>query len=244
MIELPTQKSEIKELDPKRLIIYSLPKVGKTTATAALPNALHLLLDPRGADYVSAMSYPITTLQDIADVNEAMQSGKYKYTFTILDTVTELEDLVLPYAAQIYKNTAQGKNWTGSDIRTLPNGAGYQFLRMAFTEILDLICTWSQYTIILGHVKDKMIEKKGTEINVSELDLTGKIKSMVSANADAIGYLYRKGKETLLSFDNSSDNVICGSRIRRLANKTIPLITDVNDELKIDWSEIYTFLKQ
>jgi GTPase SAR1 family protein len=243
MVELPTQKSEIKEVDPKLLIIYGLPKCGKSTLTASLPNALHLQLDKRGADYISAMSYPINSLQDIANVDEAIKSGKYNYTFTIIDTVTELEDLVLPYAAQLYKSTIQGRNWTGTDVKTLPNGSGYLFLRQAFAEIINLISSWSPYTILLGHVKEKMIDKRGTEVSVVDLDLTGKLKSSVSGNADAIGYLYRKDNQTLISFNNSTESVVCGSRIRRLSNKTIPVIEEINGELQFNWSEIYTFLK-
>ena len=37
---LPTVKTEIKSQDPKNLILFGLPKVGKTTALAELPNCL------------------------------------------------------------------------------------------------------------------------------------------------------------------------------------------------------------
>lgn len=37
---LPTQKTVKKTNNPKNLIIFGLPKVGKTTALAELPNCL------------------------------------------------------------------------------------------------------------------------------------------------------------------------------------------------------------
>ncbi len=49
-----------------------------------------------------------------------------------------------------------------------------------------------------------MLEKKGKEVAVKDLDLTGKIKQITCANADAVGYIYREDEETMVSF-NSMD---------------------------------------
>ena len=34
----------------------------------------------------------------------------------------------------------------------------------------------------------------------ANIDLTGKIKSLICANADAIGYMFRKGDKVILKF--------------------------------------------
>ena len=73
-----------------------------------------------------------------------------------------------------------------------------------------------------------MLEKKGKEVAVKDLDLTGKIKSITCANADAIGYIYREDDETMVSF-NSMDDVTAGSRCRSLKGKAMPL----------EWSNIF-----
>lgn len=248
MITLPTKRSEIQFVDPGLLLIYGPAKIGKTTITADLPNALHLNLEPRGTNYVNAMSYDINTMQDIVNVDEAMKSGQYKYDFVVVDTITQLEELCLPYAAKLYKSSAQGKNWDGTDVKTLASGSGYLWLRKAFVEILDVIKTWAPHIVLIGHLKDKIVDKRGTELSVSEIDLTGKIKNIVSADADAIGYVFRKDHETCISFNNSKDDVVCGSRIKHLANRVFTVATsnpdDVTEDLIINWSEIYTFINK
>ncbi len=69
---------------------------------------------------------------------------------------------------------------------------------------------------------------KGKEVAVKDLDLTGKIKQITCANADAVGYLYREDEKTMISFD-SLDDITAGSRCEHLKGKTMPL----------DWSNIF-----
>ena len=73
-----------------------------------------------------------------------------------------------------------------------------------------------------------MHEKKGKEGAVKDLYLTGKIKQITCANADAVGYIYREDDKTMVSF-NSLDDVTAGSRCNHLKGETMPL----------DWSKIF-----
>ena len=66
------------------------------------------------------------------------------------------------------------------------------------------------------------------EVATKDLDLTGKIKSITCANADAIGYIYREDEQTMISF-NSMDDVTAGSRCDHLKGQTMPL----------EWSNIF-----
>lgn len=93
--------------------------------------------------------------------------------------------------------------------------------------------------IYLGHIKTKAIEKDGKEVNAYDLDLTGKIKSMMSADVDAIGILYRKSNnQNILSF-KTTDDVICGARPAHLKNQEIVLSEEKDGELITHWDKIY-----
>ena len=73
----------------------------------------------------------------------------------------------------------------------------------------------------------------------ANIDLTGKIKSLICANADAIGYMFRKGNQTIINFKNN-DNVTCGARPIHLRDQEI-VISDMNEkgEIKTYWNKIY-----
>ena len=137
MIELPSSKIKATRVNPKKIIIFSNPKCGKTTAVAALENNLIIDLED-GSEFVNAMKInvldiarkneisPISALKEVISKIKAAnkEAGKFVYKYGAIDTVTALEDHVLLLANKLYTQTPQGRNWQGDDVTTLPNGAG------------------------------------------------------------------------------------------------------------------------
>jgi hypothetical protein len=198
-IILPTSKVKAARQNPKRIVIYSKPKTGKTTAYAGLDNNLILDLE-NGTDFIDALKVKIGGLQELLDAGKAIKAAGCPYDFITIDTVTALEEMIMPLAIKLYKATSMGKNYDGDNLTTLPNGAGYLYIRQAFFQVLDFIDTLAPTIILSGHIKDKVVDDKGEMVMSANIDLTGKIKSLICAQADAIGYMYRKGNKTILSF--------------------------------------------
>jgi hypothetical protein len=237
-IVLPTSKVKAERQNPKRMIIYSKPKTGKTTAYAGLENNLILDLE-NGSDYVEALKMKINNLQELLDAGKAIKAAGNPYKIVTIDTVTALEDMIQPLAIKLYRGTSMGKNYDGDNVTTLPNGAGYLYIRQAFFQVLDFIDTLAPHIILSGHIKDKVVDDKGEMVMSANIDLTGKIKSLICANADAIGYMYRKGNKTILSF-KTNEEVTCGARPEHLRNEEI-VVTEMNEkgELEFHWDKIY-----
>jgi hypothetical protein len=237
-IVLPTKKVKAARVNPKRLIIYSKPKTGKTTAFAGLEDNLILDLE-NGADYVEALKVKINNLQELLDAGKAIKAAGNPYKYVTIDTVTALEDMIGPLAIKLYKQTSMGKNYEGDNVLSLPNGAGYLYLRQAFFQVLDFIDTLAPHIILSGHIKDKQVDDKGELVMSANIDLTGKIKSLICANADAIGYMYRKGNKTILSF-KTNEEVTCGARPEHLRNEEI-VVTESNEqgELEFHWDKVF-----
>lgn len=243
-ITLPSSVSKREEVNAKNMIIFSKPKVGKTQLLSMLPACLLLDLE-NGSNYVDAMKIKIDNVAHFkAVVDKIIASGK-PYRYIAVDTVTALEEMCIPYAEQIYAQTPMGKNWFTDgkkkygSILNLPNGAGYPYLREAFTNMLDHVKNAAPHVIFLGHIKDTLLEKNGSEFTGYDLDLTGKLKRITASNVDAIGYLYRKGKQNILSF-NTTDEIACGARPEHLRNKEI-VVSEIDDkgEYKTYWDKIF-----
>ena len=202
MFELPLEKTKAERVNPKKIILFSNPKVGKSTMVAALENNLIIDLE-NGLGFLDALKVnvlqlakeqnqtPLTILKEvinkIATANE--KKGGFVYKYITIDTVSALEDIALELANKLYKNTPMGRNWQGDDVTKLPNGAGYQYLREAMEIILNELEPLCDTLIILGHLKGKFVEKEGKEMEARGLALTGKLSSMLCANVDAIGLL-------------------------------------------------------
>ena len=236
-IVLPTKKVKADRVNPKRLIIYSKPKTGKTSAFAGLDGNLIIDLE-NGADYVEAIKVKANNLQELKEIGKAIKEANYPYKYVTIDTVTALEDMVMPLAINLYKQTPMGKNYSGDSILTLPNGAGYLYVRQAFFQVLDFIDTLAPQIILSGHIKDKQVDDKGEMVMSANIDLTGKIKSLICANADAIGYMFRKGEQTILNF-KTNEEVTCGARPEHLRNEEIVISEMVNGELMTHWEKVY-----
>jgi hypothetical protein len=237
-IVLPTSKVKAERQNPKRIVIYSKPKTGKTTAYAGLENNLILDLE-NGTDFVDALKVKITNLQELLDAGKAIKAAGNPYKYVTIDTVTALEEMIMPLAIKLYRATSMGKNYDGDNISTLPNGAGYLYIRQAFFQVLDFIDNLAPHIILSGHIKDKVVDDKGEMVMSANIDLTGKIKSLICANADAIGYMFRKGNKTILSF-KTNEEVTCGARPEHLRNEEI-VVTEMNEngELEFHWDKIY-----
>jgi len=230
-MELPTTKVKASRKSPKNMIIYGPPKIGKTTVLSQLDNCLIIDLE-NGSDMVDALKIKVNNLKELANVGrEIIKQGK-PYKYIAIDTISKLEEWCEAEAKQMYKLTAMGKNFDknneGLSILSLPNGGGYLYLRLAYKKWIDRLNLLADRIILVGHLRDKMLEKKGKEVSVKDLDLTGKIKQMTCSNTDAIGYVYREGEETMISF-NSLEDITAGTRCEHLKGKTMPL----------KWSNIY-----
>ncbi len=172
-MKLPNKREKAERRDPKTMIIFGQPKQGKTTAIAALDDCLILDLE-EGTSFVDAMkidvlkeardnkiaaiAYLKKVINTIKEANE--EKGGYVYKYIAIDTVTALEDVVLPLAKKLYQNTPMGRNFVGDDVTTLPNGAGYRWTRLALQTVLQEIKDVTETLIIIGHVKDKYLSLK------------------------------------------------------------------------------------
>ena len=231
MITLPKQKVKATRKSPKNMVIYGPPKIGKTTALSQLDDCLIIDLED-GSDMVDALKVQVNDLSELTEVGKAIMKDGKPYKYIAIDTITKLEEWCEEDAKRIYMATPMGKNFEqknpGASVLSLPNGAGYLYLRIAYKKWIDRLNKLADHVRLVGHLKDKMLEKKGKEVAAKDLDLTGKIKSITCANADAIGYIYREDDETMVSF-NSLDDVTAGSRCDHLKGQTMPL----------EWSNIF-----
>ena len=132
-IELPLQPVKAVTKSPKELIIFSKPKVGKTTLLAGLPDCLILDFED-GSDYVEAMKLKVRTLEELKQIGKAIKEAGNPYKYIAIDTVTALEEFCIGYAEELYSKSSMGKNWFTDGkpkygtILNMPNGAGYPWL--------------------------------------------------------------------------------------------------------------------
>lgn len=240
---LPTEKVKAVSVNPKFLILYGRPKSGKTSCLAQLENNLIVDLEG-GSTFIDALAVQARNIGDLGKIAQAIREknaevGKNFYTHITIDNATRLEEMCLSYAKKLYINTPMGRNYTGDDIRTLPNGSGYMYLRQAVRKVIDMFRELCDEFILVGHVKDIQIEQNGEELSEMAIDLVGKLGAIICGEADAVGYIYRKENETHISF-KGGDGTIKEARAPHLRGKDIVIATGNEDgTLTTNWDKIY-----
>jgi hypothetical protein len=147
-----------------------------------------------------------------------------------------MEDWAELQGTNRYKANPTGKNFTGNSVLELPHGHGYLWLRLAFQELLGMFSGTTSRLILVCHLRDKFLDKGGSEVAVKDLELTGKIRNITASKADAIGYMFRdvsKNQGRLMVSFQTFEQVSCGSRCDHLKGQAF----------EFDWKKIYKELK-
>jgi len=245
-MELPKVPSKPITKNPQFMIIFSKPKAGKTTAFSMLENNLIIDLE-EGSDFVGGLKIKANCTADLREIRKKLldeKSNGFTYDYITIDTATALEDIVNDFAIELYRNTPMGKNYGSkpgeNDIKKLPNGAGYMYVREAFLKVVEGFKPLAAKCLILsGHVADKLINKNGEETSEMSLDLSGKLGRIVYSRADAVGFLYRQDNKCLLNFDGGGDAII-EARSEHLAGKEILLTEKMPDgKIKSNWDKVF-----
>jgi hypothetical protein len=219
-IILPKSKREPTQRDPGLLVLYGQSKVGKTHILTKLDNCL--IIDTEGGTKThEALTYEVNSLKELVSLIQELRKPENKdmYKYIAVDT---LDNVVNWYEASVA--TSYGVKGIGD----VPYGAGYGVHRekvMNFMKVLRSICP---RIILTGHRKKAIIGDTSVEVQTTSLDLMGKLKNIVSAESDAIGYIFRRDGKLHVSFE-TSDELEVGSRCMHLSGKV----------LEFDWNKIY-----
>ena len=244
MLIIHTKKVPATSTNPQYLVLYGLPKAGKTSAVAQLENNLIIDLEG-GSKFIDALAVQARTINDLGEIAQAIRAkntevGHNFYKHITIDNATRLEDICMSYACTLYRKTELGKNWKGDDVTTLARGAGYKYLRDAVKKVIDMFKDLCDEFILIGHVKDSITDKDGEEVNAKEIDLVGKLGKIICGMADAVGYVYRKDNETHISFKSGGDGTIMEARARHIAGKDVVIATGNEDgSITTYWDRVY-----
>lgn len=237
-MELPKEKIKAKQKSPNSILIFGGAKVGKTTAVSELENCLILDFE-EGTNSIDALKVNIDSFETLREVLTEIKKAGYPYRYIAVDTVSALERMCEELALKLYLKTPMGKGYKG-DILDLPKGGGYYYLRKAILSVLKEIALCAKDSmILLGHLKNSVIDKDGKEFNAREVDLTGKISSIICAEVDATAYAYRDKDKLMLNFENS-EQLSAGSRQEHLFGKQI-MLSEKNEkgEIIYHWNKIF-----
>lgn len=268
-VQLPDDITQVKNTNPRDLVILSIPKMGKGTILGSLTtkqNAIVLDLEKGGYEYIPARKLSTYTsdqttrwesFQNYIKYRNTLLDQKGKYDYLIIDGLSDLDDLSELGGTLHYMNTIIGKKFnrvggveTGrkyepyepefKSVLTLPDGAGYLHTRNWFMQQIDFFRQIAPYRIYAAHITDKYIKDNGKEeIMGSEIALTGQLKRIFASKVTALAKLVADGNERYLNFEVLNDSIVAGSRAPQLKGKIIISKQDKDGVIETYWENIY-----
>ena len=214
-INLPMKPRPAVQSTPRRTILFSKPKTGKTVTVSKLPNCLILDFE-KGTLAIDAMAYQVKSIGDVPRICAAIKKADFPYDYIAIDTASALEEMCLPEAERRWATSKDGEKWFLQDekgnlhpksgkaqhgnVMNLPFGKGYALVAEIFTEVLTMIERCAPKIIILAHSTYATVNKEGSEFTSLDIMLGKKSKFSATFRADAIGYIYRKGTQNFVNF--------------------------------------------
>ena len=212
------QKRKPVSLNPKILLMYGAPKVGKTTMLSKLDDCL-IIDTEKGTNMLEAYVQEVNNREElIQTLKDAMEGHEFKYI--AIDTI----DKVVEWAEK-----AVCEEYEVASIADLTFGKGYALAREKVMNTINAFRDVCEHLIIVGHRKVARAVVDGKAIVEPEsLDITGKLKNLIMSDCDAIGYVLREDDKLMISF-KADESIEAGSRCEHLRGQCI----------EFNWSNIY-----
>ena len=205
-------------VNPKILLLYGAPKVGKTTMLSKLNDCL-VIDTESGSHMLEGYFQNVNSKEELLEFYKEAADG-HEYKIFALDTIDKLVE---------WTSKDVIKEMGVEDIADLPYGKGYGMVRERTMNNIRKLQSLCSKTIIVGHRKTAAAVDNSTAVEPESLDLSGKLKNQLMAQSDAIGYMFRDEDDKLMVSFKSAHAVEAGSRCNHLKGKIFPF----------DWKKIY-----
>mgnify|MGYP003113117457 FL=1 len=220
-MKLVKEKRKAVSVNPSTLLLYGAPKVGKTTMLSQLNDCL-IIDTEKGSRMIEGYIQEVNSRDELIETLIAIKESKdVKYKYIAIDTIDKVAEWAERRVCE-----EEGVN----SIADLAFGKGYGLVREKVAKTVSAFKEVADHLIIIGHRKVAYAVTEGSTTVIPEsLDLTGKLKNVIMAGADAIGYVYRNDKQELMVSFKANDTIEAGSRCPHLKGK----------EVKFEWKNIY-----
>jgi len=231
-----------KLVNPRTMIVFAHPKVGKTRLFLNLPGSYLLLDFEEGSHYYGGHRIDIPDFKTFWKLRKELAAKKKMYDFIVLDTLTSMyKEVVNTFAVKLYNSDNGKKHPDNFDIETIAYGVGLKYKWKAAMKLIEILKKHCKTLIISAHVIERKSGETTKELGIKEIAIDGKFKHILALSVDAIGYLYRSDDfENTLSF-NPSSGFIGGTRCEHLTGKEF-IVSEKDEDtgvLTVNWSKIF-----
>lgn len=241
-------------IDPMELFIASFTKKGRSTIAQQIPGSIFFDLTGELGHIPGVLSIRIKSPMEF-DAWLAKFAMEKPYYRLVVDDTTKMDEWAHHKGTMMYMASTQGKTFNRSGTETFGPGHpryqtvvegigrnGWGWHRKAMLAWLKAIKQAAPQVILLGHLKDKFVEKTltGTLVNEKEIQLAGVVKSLYAQRCSDLATLTREGDNGYLNFDPSENSQISGGKSPHCQGKILISKKLPDGTIETYWDRIFT----
>ena len=201
-----------KNLKGKFMLLYGLPKIGKTTFLSKIPKTLILSFEPGTNALNNVYAQPIQTWGDFKMALNQLRMPELREKFDIIgiDTADVAYDLCVKHIC----------NTNGvTQIGDLPYGQGYDMAKKEFSSAFNDLAFLGYGMVFISHsTEKKLTNEKGEEYLQLMPAMPTRAYDIVNKLVDIIGYIRsitnEDGTQSTKIFLRGNDRFWAGSRFK------------------------------
>ena len=201
-----------KNLKGKFILLYGLPKIGKTTFLSKIPKTLILSFEPGTNALNNVYAQPIQSWSDFKSAIQQLRLPQLKEKFDIIgiDTADVAYDLCVKHIC-----STNGVNQIGD----LPYGQGYDLAKKEFSNAFSDLAFMGYGMVFISHSTEKKFKnEKDEEYTQLTPAMPTRAYDIVNKLVDIIGYIRtitnEDGSQSTKIFLRGNDRFWAGSRFK------------------------------
>ncbi|OGS32962.1 MAG: hypothetical protein A2218_10270 [Elusimicrobia bacterium RIFOXYA2_FULL_53_38] len=220
--QLVPPRAKLKSGQPSEglMVVVGQPKSGKTTFSASFPGSYVLELEPGGGDRISGRIHDLTNVVEFKEaLKAALKDPSIKVV--VIDSLDVLSNWMEDEVAKARGLESITERKAGVD--------GFELWGEYRTRVEGLVAylkASKKLIILIAHCREAKLDAAGNLVSPAGLNVPGKAGSYIAAQADMIGYAYKKplgsGTAYFVTFQGGPLGM-WGSRIDELNDKTLQL---------------------
>ena len=216
-----------RDLKGKYIMIYGVPKCGKTTLGTSFPNSLLLAFEAGYNGLAGIKVQPVSKWTELKTILRQLSNEKVKeaYSCVVIDTIDLMVAAAEKYVCQQNPiKDGNGIEMTPRSILDIPWGKGTAALTKEVDDALREIAMMGYGIVLISHSIEKTKSFGSNEDIKIEPSVNKKIKLVVNRFVDMILYLKRvvnpeTGEEKRFMFTRDTDEYEAGSRFKYLPSR-------------------------
>lgn len=226
---------------PPRVLIYSAPKMGKSTWASQAPSPIFFDIE-QGLGALDVPAIHIETFNDVLEGIKALWEQDHDFKTVVFDSLDWLSPLIIDHVCEQHKVSSIEK--VGAF------GAGYVEVDKAWKQVFDgldyLRKKKSMTVILIAHAEVKTATPTdGDPYDYAAIKLQKRTAALVMEWCDVIGYAHQP--RIVKKTDDNARALVKGERVLSVGHNPAYVTGNrygLPDQLPLDWAEFEKALKQ